>query len=667
MRAKTARYGLKEKDKRDPIRSGPWGMEDRHNMKTARWAFVALLIAAAGTLLYLPRIPGVADAETVALASDETRSVAVSNAPETVDAERLPADNAIATDETVETRADSSNDGLISTASSGAATRTITLSGNSISTDATDASINGSTITITSAGTYTVSGVLADGQIIVDTDDSGSVRLVLDDVDVTCRTSAPIYGVNAEKLIIEMADGTVNAITDSAEYENVDATTGEPSAAIFSNDDLTISGDGTLIVTAKYNNGIQSNDDLRITGGTVVVDAVNDALKGRDSVTIRDADVTVTAGADGVQSTNTEDADRGTITIESGTLHITAELDGIQAATNLLVSGGDITIVTGGGSANSSTTSSIWGTWGREGLSTSSADTTSAKGLKATVDVTITGGTIDIDSSDDAIHSNDTLTIDAGTIAISSGDDGIHADTSLVINGGTIDIDTSYEGIESMDLSLNGGSIYVTASDDGINGAGGSDGSAVMGRPGQNMFAESTNCAMTVSGGYIYVDAIGDGLDINGPITMTGGTVVLHAPTDDRDGALDWTGSFDISGGFLIAAGSCGRTTQAPSSISAQYSVLVNLNSSVSAGTLIHIEDENGNSVATFEPTKTWQSFLLSTASLEFGETYNIYVGGSASGESTDGLYARGTYSPGTNVGSFTISSAVTILGQTTR
>jgi len=535
---------------------------------------------------------------------------------------------------------DSADTGDVRTA---AGTATVILNGDEATAIGEGVTIDGQVITIIAPGSYTFRGELADGRIVVDVGDNDDVTLVLDNAEIECSTFSPIYVANADSVVILLEDGTTNYVEDGTSY-NLDAGEDEPDAAIFSHDDLTITGGGSLTVIANYDDGIRSKDDLLIESGDITVIAANDGLKGRDSITVRDADIEIEAGGDGLQSNNDEDTSKGVVVVESGTINVQADGDGIQAETSLIINGGELSLITGGGS-------------------THSVGSTSAKGLKAGSSLTIDGGTMNIDSSDDAIHSNDTLVINDGEIVISSGDDGIHADTSLAINAGDITIHKSYEGIESMDLSLNGGTIRVVASDDGINGAGGNDGSALDGRPGQNLFNESADCTMIIRGGYIYVDAIGDGLDINGPITMTGGTVVLHAPTDDRDGALDWTESFDISGGYLIAAGSFGMTTQAPGSTSSQNSVLVNLDSSVSAGTLIHIEDEDGGSVVTFEPSKTWQSFLLSTASLESGETYNVYAGGSATGTNTDGLYSGGTYNSGTSVGSFTISSAVTVLG----
>ena len=548
-----------------------------------------------------------------------------------------------------------------------------------ITLDRTTVSINGEgvevdaeqrVITLTAAGVYTIRGELTDGRIVVDAGDNDTVTIVLDGARIVCSTFSPIHVINADEVILSLADGSVNYIEDGDTYL-LDEGADEPNAAIFSADDLTITGDGALTVIAHYNNGIQSKDDLLISGGDLSVTAANDAIKGRDSITVRTADITVDAGGDGLQSNNDVDPTKGTVLIESGTLTIDAGADGIQAKTTLTIEDGDLTVVTGGGSANSSTVAGgrsvngAWGAWGPQGTTASTVDTPSAKGLKAGSELTILGGTIDIDSSDDSVHSNGVLRIDGGRITATSGDDGIHADTSLEINGGDITIGRSYEGIESMEISLNGGTIRATSSDDGINAAGGNDASA-FGRPGQNPFSSSTACSLAVRGGYIVVDAGGDGLDINGPITMDGGTVIIHGPTENMNGALDYSGSFQLTGGYLIAAGSVGMA-QAPSTSSAQNSVMINTTSAISAGTLIHIEDAAGESVVTFQPSKTCQSFVISSAQLETGSTYEVYIGGTSTGSNVDGVIEGGTYTPGSRLGSFTISTRTTLVGTASR
>jgi hypothetical protein len=543
----------------------------------------------------------------------------------------------------------------------------ITLEGDSITLDGSGAIVEGSTITITSAGTYSISGTLNDGQIKVDTQDEEAVKLVLNGVDITCSTSAPIYVISVEKTVITLAEGTDNTITDGDSYVFEDAASDEPNAAIFSHDDLTMNGSGSLTVEANYNNGIQSKDDLKIVSGNINVSAINDGIKGRDSIIVRDGNITVNVGGDGLQSSNNEDPERGYIAIEGGTLNITAGLDGIQAETSLAISGGNITISSGGGSANSSSNigdpGNTWGNWGnqRPGTVTTSDDSPSAKGLKAEVNISVTGGTIVIDSSDDSVHSNDSIVISGGNMLLTSGDDGMHADATVEINGGEMDLTKSYEGIESAVITINDGNIHLVSSDDGINIVGGVDESAIMGRPGQGNFIFSGDNHLYINGGYVYIDANGDGMDVNGSVDMTAGVVIINGPTNNNNGALDNMG-FKITGGYLLAVGSSGMA-QTPDTSSTQYSVMYNFSSVQPAGILFHIRTEDGEEVLTFAPTKAYQSVVLSSPELENRATYIVYTGGSSTGSVTDGLYSGGTYTAGTRITSFTISGIVTTIG----
>lgn len=540
----------------------------------------------------------------------------------------------------------------------------IYLEGDSIRMEGSGAEINGSVITITAAGSYQVSGTLNDGQIRVDTLDEGEVELILDGVSITNSTSAPIYILSADDATIKLAAGSVNTVTDGSSYIFDDAESNEPNAAIFSKSDLTIKGSGSLTVNANYNNGIVSKDDLDIKNGVITINAVHDGLKGKDSVEIEDATLTIIAGADGIQSTNAVDAEKGFVTIDSGIINVTAGLDGVQAETILTINGGTITLVTGGGSANSSSNEN-WGQpgGGRGMENTASTETLeSMKGLKAGVNLVVTGGTINIDSADDALHSNDSLTIDGGDFIISSGDDGMHADTSLVINNGNIIISKSYEGIESAIITINDGSIDITSSDDGLNVAGGRDGSAVNGRPGQGNFTESGSYYLYINGGYLVINADGDGLDSNGSIEMNGGEVIVYGPTNNGNGPTDYMGTFNINGGFIVSVGSSGMA-QSASQSSAQYSVLYNYTDTQTAGTMLHIESQDGEDIITLVPLKDYQSILFSSSELANGITYNLYSGGSYSGSEIDGLYKDGTYSSGNLVASFTISSIVTSEG----
>lgn len=543
-------------------------------------------------------------------------------------------------------------------------TASISLS-DTISIDGSGATVDNNIVTISNGGTYSISGTSANSQIIVDSASEENVYLVLNNVDLTCTNSAPIYVKSAKNTIIVLPDNSENTITDGTTYTFEDSSTDEPSAAIFSKDDLTIKGNGSLTVSANYNDGIVSKDDLKITGGNISVTSVDDGLIGKDSITIKGGTIKVTASGDGLKATNTEDTTKGYVLIEGGTLNIISTNDGIQAETNVNITEGTINITSGGGSVNSSSKNdnmqNPWGQWGKSSNTTSSSsDTSSAKAIKAVSNIIIDGGTITIDSSDDSLHSNDNLTINGGTFEISSGDDGIHSDTNLEINGGDINISKSYEGIESTNITINDGAIHLIASDDGLNAAGGNDASSTSGRPGQNNFSSSTG-SININDGYLYVDASGDGIDANGSIEMSDGTVIVNGPENNGNGALDYDSTCNINGGLFIAAGSSGMA-QSLSTTSKQNSVNVFL-SSQSANTLISIKNESGKDIVTFAPSKTYQSVIISSPNLQTNTTYTVYSGGTSTGNETDGLYTDGSASGGSEVSSFTTSSTITTVG----
>ncbi len=513
----------------------------------------------------------------------------------------------------------------------------IQLNGNSITVNpAQAASVSGSKVTITNQGTYKITGSLSDGQVIVAAPEK-EVTLILNGVDIHCSNSAPIYIEYAKDAFIVLADGTENLVSDGASYVFEVAGVDEPNAAVFSASDLKISGEGSLIVNGNYNDGIASKDELKIESGAITVTAVDDGIRGKDNIIVEDANININAGGDGLKSDNQEDTTKGYITIQKGTITITSTADAIQAETDITINNGKFTLTTGGGSS---------GVIGAAGT---------AKAIKANASVTINGGSFTINSADDAIHSNGNITINSGTLAISTGDDGAHADTALTVNGGDITISKSYEGIESAVIVINQGEIHIVSSDDGINVVGGNDASGMQpgggGFPGDT-FTASGDYYLHINGGYVYVNAAGDGIDINGVVEMSAGYLIINGPIDNANGALDFS-SFKISGGTLVAVGSTGMA-QTPGATSTQESVLLSFGSQVQAGTLINIQTASGEELLTFTASKQYASMSLSTPKLTAGTTYNVYSGGSSTGTVKDGLYAEGTYTPGTLLGSFT-------------
>lgn len=494
----------------------------------------------------------------------------------------------------------------------------ITLNGDSIAASDPGVAVSDSTATITAAGTYLLRGSLSDGQIVVDAPDTALVRLVLDGVDLSCSTSAPIHSKQADKTVMILAQGSQNTLTDGKTYQYTDGED-EPNAALFAKDDLTITGSGSLTVTAQFNNGIGSKDDLKITGGTVTVTAMDDGLVGRDLLAIQDGTITVDAQGDALKSSNDEDSEKGRVLIAGGDFILSAGDDGIQAESSLLISGGALSIQAG-----------------QEG-----------KGIKANTDLTISGGVLSVEAGDDGIHSNGTVTLAGGTGTISCGDDGVHADGALTVSDGEYLIQRCTEGLEGASVTLTGGTIRLTASDDGVNAA--SD------NPSGN--------DILITGGLLVVDASGDGLDANGFIQMSGGTVLVNGPSGGGDGALDYDREMTVTGGVLVAVGSA-QMAQAPSSQgSTQYSVIANLTQGQAAGTPVTLADADGNALLTFVPTKAYQSAVLSTSLLEEGGSYQILIGGAVSGEGVDGLYGPGCCQGGEAAYAFTVSETVTALG----
>jgi len=517
----------------------------------------------------------------------------------------------------------------------------IVLDNNLIIINGGGATINGNRVTITSAGTYSISGTLDNGQIVVDTEDVGIVRLILNGVNLNCSSSSPLFINKAKKTILVLNDSTQNYIKDGESYIFDNLEDDEPNAAIFSKNNLTICGEGALEVNGNYKNGISSKDGLVIKGGTIKVNSIDDGIRGKDYLIVRKGNISLNSGGDGLKSDNDTDNTKGYIYIENGIFDIKSNNDALQGETDVLINSCEMNITSGGGS------------------SAIKNQNISAKGIKATINVIIDKGTFVFNTTDDALHSNSSLIINAGTFEISSGDDGIHSDSTLGINGGEIRIKKSYEGIESSVISITSGDIHLISSDDGLNVAGGNDGS---GMNGWSVPITDSRNRLYMSGGHTVIESNGDGIDINGSVLITGGDLIMNGPTANDNGAIDYDGKFSISGGFILAAGSSGMA-QAPGTSSTQYSILLNFNTAQQAGNLIHIENSEGEELFTFKPVKRYQSIAFSSSKLKKGFTYYVFTGGSSTGELIDNQYIGGKYAPGNQYTSFTVSSIVTKVG----
>ena len=516
----------------------------------------------------------------------------------------------------------------------------VQLQGNTAACDDSTVQVQENLVTISQGGTYILTGNFDNGMILVDLVNDEDVHLVLENAVIHNDTNAALYIRSANHVYLTFASGSENTLSNGGTYESIDDNNID--AALFSKSDLTLNGEGNLTITAQAGHGVVSKDDLIVTGGTYVVDAASQGLSGKDSVRIADGSFTITSGKDGIHSENTEDASKGFVYVADGTFTITAQGDGMSASGYLQVQDGTFTLETGG------TSSSVTLQQGEDfsnmspsfgGFSTTQdttqEDTTSMKGIKADGDLILNGGTFSIDPQDDALHTNSNLTMGGGTYEISTGDDGLHADSNVTIQAGTIQITKSYEGIEGQSIDIVEGDITLVASDDGLNAAGGTDESGMAGFS-PDSFAADSDAYILIRGGNITIDAGGDGIDSNGSLTISGGQIFVSGPASGADGALDYNGDAQITGGVFVATGTS-QMAQNFGSSSTQGSALVQV-STQQAGTAICLTDASGQELVTWTATKSFDSVLISCPEMTQGETYTLTVGSSETQITLDSL-----------------------------
>ena len=540
---------------------------------------------------------------------------------------------------------------------------TIQLNGTSATASSDSVQINGSTVIIKEEATYEISGAL-NGMLVVDAPDTAKLQLVFNGVDITSETSAALYILEADKVFVTLADGTVNTLANGGSFVAIDDSNID--GALFSKQDLTLNGSGSLTVTSSAGHGIVCKDDLVITGGNYVVNSASHGLDANDSVRIANAALTIDAGKDAIHCENSDDTAKGFIYISSGTIKAEAEGDGIAASAYMQIAGGTIDLLVGGGSENGTKEHSDsfggfmsggpGGMGGRPGQpgSNNSQDTTteetstSMKGLKAANGMLISGGNITVNSADDAIHSDVSLTINGGTFTLASGDDAVHAEDTLTVTAGKIDISESYEGLEALHIDVQGGDIKLVASDDGLNAAGGTDQSGTTGgrdgmfgggpggmggsRPGGGGFggmSGNSNGSIKVSGGNLYINSSGDGLDANGTLEISGGYTVVVGPTQGDTATLDYDTSGIITGGTFIGTGASGMAQTF--SDSEQGVIAVSVGNQF-AGTEIILKDTSGKTLISYKPELDFAVVILSSPDIVKGQTYTITIG-SQSGE----------------------------------
>ncbi len=440
--------------------------------------------------------------------------------------------------------------------------------------------------TITVGGTYVLEGNY-DTTITINVGDDEDVDLILNNATVSVLEGPAILILNAEDVTISSLPDTVNIIEDTSDH-TTDETGEDYNAAIYSTTDLIFNGTGSLTVNGNYNNAINSKDDIRIVETNLTVYSVDDGIIGKDYIAIKEATITVNSDGDALLSTNTEDTSKGFIYIESGTFTLDAGADCIQAATAILLYDGTFNLTAGD------------------------------DGLASDGFITIGGGTFTIDSTGDAVNATTELTIYDGTFTINADDDALHSDDVLTIEGGDINIESSYEGIEAYAIIINGGTVYVTSTDDGINattGGGQLHGTGYV----------STGGSIEFNGGIVYVNSVSDGVDANGDITMTDGYLIVYATSETNQSPIDFDGSFTVSGGLVVAIGSTGMI-QAIDSSSSQASLLYADTEEYSAGTEISLLDSDGNSIITLEAVRDFTGLIMSCEAMVDGASFTLQL-----------------------------------------
>lgn len=534
--------------------------------------------------------------------------------------------------------------------------------------DASNVTVSDNTyVTITKSGDYTVSGTSSNGQIKISTDNTtepeAKVEMSFEELTLSNATAAPVYVENVgDEAVISAKKGTTSTISDGTShtdtYTNSEGTVKEITSAIFARDDLKIKGKGTLIVNGNTEDGIVCTKDIKLWNSTLQINAVDDGVRG-DTVKVGDTnDATnyetlnvsiTTQGGDGIKADSTN-AGKGYVTVSGGTLTIKSYADGIQAEQAFTMTGGTVDIYTYEGSSYSGSGSSgggSWG-WGPGGGNDGNSNKTdvSAKGIKAVGlydeagttwqsagNITISGGTLTVDSSDDCVHAGGNIDLVGGALTLSSSDDAVHADHDLTIGQGnntfdnlTVIVPTCYEGMEAQNITQNSGTVIVNSTDDGYNAAGGADGSGNMGGGpgggwGQGSFGGGSY-SLEIKGGFALVNATDgdhDGFDSNGSLTISGGYVITNGNEPfDSDGSLSCTGGVWVS--------NCGSGGM---SMGSELSATASASGSISAGTRVSVVDGNGNVIVSWIVDKSVSTFKVG-GDVQSGVTFQS--GGELSG-----------------------------------
>lgn len=562
-------------------------------------------------------------------------------------------------------------------------TGTIALSDSGITVTGTGVYVDGNTVIITEGGDWEVTGTCSDGMIYINTgeekDVNDKVKLRLNGMSLTNPDGPAIYFDRTQKSFITIESGTTNTVTDGSSYTktveehtidgvvySIDAS--QAKGAIHTDDTLEVKGKGALNVNGNYKHGIATDDDISIENGVINITSVKDGIHANDDITLngKNIEITINTQADGLDSEGTLNlvlvkkltvtgagkaikAD-GDIVITDGVYVADTTDDCINGNAAVNLTGGTYDLTSGDDAVTAAST-----------LTTENIELTAkttGKGIKAESDLYVNSGTYTIVSGDDSIHCNGNINIKNGSFTLTSNDDGVHADTTLTIDNGTIIITKSYEGLEGNDVIINGGVISVTASDDGINAAGGQDQSSQGGRPGQNPFqpGASSNSSITINGGEVYVVASGDGVDSNGALSFNGGIVVVQGPQTGGNFAVDADGTVGFNGGTVVALASSNAMWEDITNKSGN-SVYNKSAGSVTKGSTVCITDSSGNVLAAVKSQLSGNIGILFYQSGATLSSAKFVVGGTYSGTlNSYGYGTGGTVSGGTTTSPSTSS-----------
>lgn len=491
--------------------------------------------------------------------------------------------------------------------------------------------MNGGNLTVQSSG----DGIDAESENIEL--NCGSINITSTSADVKAMKCDSIFVMNGGNLTISVAGNQSKGIKcGSRMYFNGGQVTATTSGAAV----LEASGSGT---EPSYSSLI-SCDSAVFFGGTEITLTTTGqgsrAISCDGNVTISDGILTITSSGNGTTYTNS-----------SG---VTDAYHGVCLRVN-----GDLTV--SGGTSNLSNSGK-----GGKGIDVDGALTVGDGTSSPVLNTTTTGTSITITSGGGggpgsssgtydeakATKVDGNVTLNSGTWHISSADDGVKSAGTVTINSGELLITNSKEAIEAPFITVNGGTVSLSATDDGFNATHGTVSGGTESNDGS---------LLKITGGYVVVSTTGgDGMDSNGSIQITGGTVIVHGPQSSPELGMDYNGTGTVSGGFVVISGPGQQMLQGFNTASTQRSFILKTSSTITANTVFHVMDASGNKLFTFKPVRGYQTMVFSSPNITNGTQYKIYTGGSDTGTEANGLYTGGAYTPGTLKSTFTASNTVT-------